>query len=204
MTELFLNYRDVMLPAPFWEEQGVYGGYRWIALDDSDTVWISRKWEPYLVTYTELRQGTLKLNCHCECMKEFRDMMSDASVLLEHLPSYKNLDVKSSRELVTLAKTRKYVSEFLYPTEVQRDSSWKIENIIQRQRAVAIVGYNSKVDQAIQTYGITEVFSSSPIFGEPMQEADVVALSSHLKVIIPKEKYYLKEHVKNWANVITI
>lgn len=202
MPELFLNYRDIILPNPLWEEQGVYGGYRWLEL--SESVWISRKWEPYMVTYQELQSGAMNLSCSLQCMRDFKDMLSDSSVLLEHLPSYKQGGVSSARELVTLAKKKKYVQDCIYPTEVQRDNWSKIRALCKRQGAVAMVGYNARVDELIQSLGISEVYSNSSMLGGELSEEAVVGLTSRIKVIIPHEKYYLKQHVCNWANVITI
>lgn len=202
MSELFLNYRDITLPNPLWEEQGVYGGYRWLEL--SESVWISRKWEPYMVTYQELKSGTMKLSCSLQCMRDFKDMLSDSSVLIEHMPSYKQGEVSSARELVSLARKKKYVQDCICPTEVQRDNWSKIRALCKRQGAVAMVGYNARVDELIQSLGISEVYSNSSMLGGELSEEAVVGLTSRIKVIIPHEKYYLKQHVCNWANVITI
>lgn len=204
---VFLKYRDTLKPDPIWEEVGVYGGYRWIESPISPYIWISRRWESQVLLLDKVLSGETHgacVSCDLSCVKEFKDMLADNGIILEHMPSYKQIsaDMTFSQALKVI-KTVKYAKDVLVVDPNKTDT--KLAYAFVSQPEVYAIGYSPLLDSLIQQGKVSRVVSDKYYYDCDMQimspEALAQATASHV-VFIDSMRMEVKSDICNWANVI--
>lgn len=202
-----LEYRDLSKPNPQWDEIGIYGGYRWIKFMQDESIWISRRWEPYMAIYTEAMYSGKVPACGLGCMHEFKDMLADNGILLGHNPTYLGDGLPEKSQTGLFSPGRKYTQDVMrINTEVYSDEN-RIKRLLRSQTETFIIGNIPMMGELIANrYVHNPVSSFRGYLGKVqyMEESDIMALTDRRLVFVDKSKLNLKGDVRNWANVIAI
>ncbi len=208
----FLEYRDLIRPDPLWEEVGIYGGYRWIEFPLDSTLWISRRWEPFLATFVEVynSRSTKGYSCGLQCMREFLDMLGESGALQDRLPSYKDFSqVFSARQALQLAGQKKYATDLMRINPLENTNELRLQHSLARETNVLVIGYSKVVEEMANDLRIKRIFTDSKLYDVPEQvsvtrckEEDIMSFTDRSHVYLPASRMSLKGLVKNWANVV--
>lgn len=202
---MFLNYRDSVKPNPIWEEVAIYGGYRWIELPGYPDIWVSRRWEPYLVSMQDMILQNKIMSCNFECMREFKDMLADNGILLGHFQTYKSFeDATSFKQLLSIVKTPKYAKDIIRI----KDSNSAINRLSYAfitRPVVYAIGYSPLLDDLIHKGRVKNVVSDFMGYSctvRYMNPEDLARLTEDHIVFISENCKEIKSLIRNWANVI--
>ncbi len=208
----FFMYRDLTRPDPLWEEVGIYGGYRWIEFPLDASLWISRRWEPYLATFVELytTRNAKGYTCNLSCMKDFMDMLGESGALQDRLPSYKDFgSVHSAKQALQLADQKKYATDLMRINPFENTNENRLQYSLARETNVLVIGYSKLIEDMANERQVKRIFTDSKLYDVPEQvkviqckEEDIMSFTDRSHVYIPATRMSLKGLVKNWANII--
>lgn len=204
---IFLKYRDTLKPNPLWEEVGVYGGYRWIESPLSPYIWISRRWESQVLLLEKVMDDQAKgfnPGCNLSCVKEFKDMLADNGIILDHMPSHKQIssDMTYTQALKAI-RTVKYAKDVLTVDPNKTDT--KLAYAFITQSKIYSIGYSPLLDSLIQQGKVKHVVADKYYYDCEMElmspESLARSTADHL-VFIDVNRVEIKNEISNWANVI--
>ena len=181
-------YRSLISPDPFWEEQGIYGGYEWIQLMPG--IWVSRRWEADIKVFNQLQSGRLK--CGGACISEFLSMLQKSNVFID----------KPSEE------SDKFRKDIIRVTEVPQ--YLKVYNRVKLWDTLAIYGWNDSIRSFMGVYAdsFKQIMGTLDVPRYPglktVPECTLSKVSLYQCCIVSKDSPQYKQHISNWSNVVVI
>lgn len=185
-------YRSQMRPNPLWEEQALFGGYKWLEL--SENIWISRKWEMEFSVFLDCMSE--KPKCNGQCIGEFTSMLKANGVL-------QTTEALSTQIFADALEVKHFDILRVRPASVTVRILYALRDI----KRLVVIGDSVELEDF--------VYANKARFSEilwdkrhsfstlvPIEELARYAIMQ--PILVSRKEGKIKSMINNWSNVIVV